>query len=463
MNSKRLITAILLLLLLITAVPVRALAAGSVTAEIPFTVNEGYASGKVVMRAEDVGAPAPEQAEFSGVTSGTFKITFTAPGDYAYRIFREEADDDTVYRVVVSVFVNETTGDLIDPPTITIKIDGIEQKPDNVEFPNTKTDIKLTKTAKRDGEVVEEVFAGDVVTYEITVENIGNNPARNVEVVDTLPTQTPALTVKDINDGGVKSSDGKTITWTLSEVPAKSSQTVRFTVIVPDVSASVNWVNNASATFDNPVVSGARYAASASISMGVPTATIVKEQALGSGTSTKERIYVSPGDKIHYFITVRNTGTGTAKNVVVEDQIPLPPSLELVAGSISDNGTEQGGTITWNLGDLAPGASWTVHFTATVPSVTTTTVWTNKAELTFEDGSQVGTQGAVQKLAALFSRQRQYESNAVEAVYVRPGDPNVPKTGDGGDPGLWLALLSASVLGLGAAAYAIKSGRKRRG
>lgn len=60
------------------------------------------------------------------------------------------------------------------------------------------------------------------------------------------------------------------------------------------------------------------------------------------------------GSLVRYTISVRNTGTGEAKNVMVTDIVPAGLTL------VSPRGTVRGNTVTWSVGTLAPGASKTI-------------------------------------------------------------------------------------------------------
>jgi uncharacterized repeat protein (TIGR01451 family) len=59
------------------------------------------------------------------------------------------------------------------------------------------------------------------------------------------------------------------------------------------------------------------------------------------------------GRRVEYTITVANKGDGVAKSAVLTDTVPA--GVEQI--QISGGGTQAGSLITWNLGDLAPGAS----------------------------------------------------------------------------------------------------------
>ncbi|MCH5191430.1 MAG: hypothetical protein J1F23_04630 [Oscillospiraceae bacterium] len=139
MNSKKLITAILLLFLL--AIPIQVFAAEATTVEIPFTVKN--APGTVVIEAVD-NAPLPEQTVFEGVSSGKFEISFAGVGNYNYKIYQKSGTeqnvtyDSTVYTAHISVFVNEYS-ELYS--VVSVYIDDSSQKTDDLAFENTSIEL----------------------------------------------------------------------------------------------------------------------------------------------------------------------------------------------------------------------------------------------------------------------------------------------------------------------------------
>ena len=136
MNSKKLISMILLLLLML-AMPFQVFAEGTATAEIPFAVKN--ASGTVIIEAVD-GAPLPKQTEFEGVIEGKFEFSFTKPGEYYYKVYQKSGTeqgvtyDSTVYSVCIAVFSNND-GSLY---SITaVNVEDSSQKAEIAEFENT--------------------------------------------------------------------------------------------------------------------------------------------------------------------------------------------------------------------------------------------------------------------------------------------------------------------------------------
>jgi len=100
---------------------------------------------------------------------------------------------------------------------------------------------------------------------------------------------------------------------------------------------------------------------------------------------------VTPGEALTYLITVTNTSSVNATNVLVTDY--LPASLTYV--SASDSGTLNGSTITWTIPSLTAGASKTLTAVLIVPtSMINGTLLTNIASVSgavTQDTTTVGT------------------------------------------------------------------------
>ena len=147
MNSKWFKVAAVTLLLLM-AVALSALAEGGVTAKIDFAVEYDVPEGiviapiPVVMKALG-GAPEPQPGKFEDKTEGTFKMTFTEPGNYSYELrqmleFKNKDPfvtyDDTKYNVMVTVYWNEAGDGL--KAVVEVGVGGDPTKPEKVTFKN---------------------------------------------------------------------------------------------------------------------------------------------------------------------------------------------------------------------------------------------------------------------------------------------------------------------------------------
>ncbi len=84
-------------------------------------------------------------------------------------------------------------------------------------------------------------------------------------------------------------------------------------------------------------------------------------------------VQTQPGATVHYAISMMNSGGAPATNVVVTDPVPVP--LAIVAGTATVNGQAAGSqasisgqTIVFSVASLAPGATLTLGFDATLPT-----------------------------------------------------------------------------------------------
>ena len=91
-------------------------------------------------------------------------------------------------------------------------------------------------------------------------------------------------------------------------------------------------------------------------------ATAVDEQADLSITKSDDADPVTAGTDLTYTLVVTNDGPSDATNVEVTDAVPAGTSFV----SADNGGIEAAGTVTWNLGTLADGATVTLHVTVHV-------------------------------------------------------------------------------------------------
>jgi uncharacterized repeat protein (TIGR01451 family) len=98
---------------------------------------------------------------------------------------------------------------------------------------------------------------------------------------------------------------------------------------------------------------------------------------------------VSAGSSIGFTLTVSNTGTGTAHGVVLTDTLPTNPGTgwSVNGGTAAATCSISLGVLTCNIGNLAPGASATVHITSPTTTATCGTVNNTGKVTTTNDGS----------------------------------------------------------------------------
>jgi uncharacterized repeat protein (TIGR01451 family) len=157
-------------------------------------------------------------------------------------------------------------------------------------------------------------------------------------------------------------------------------------------------------------------------------------------TLTKTAPASITGDQITYTIHYANTGTGVANGATITDALPAGTTFTRA----TSGGTSAAGTVTWAIGNLAPGASGDVTVTV---GVTADGAYTNQAVVRFQVG--VSTKMVTSNPATTTRATRPAAVPAVDDLGVSGGGCN---TGGGG-------------LGLGAlaAAAALALLRRRRG
>ncbi|WP_289108351.1 Spy0128 family protein [uncultured Dubosiella sp.] len=283
--------------------------------------------------------------------------------------------------------------------TLTYKEDPEPTPSNTVEIDTIVPAVILEKEHKlNDGDRVQTILnakANDTVTYYLKATNTSLETAHDVWIKDTIPETNGIRLVMQAMDNSlvepVYDEQTGTMLWKIGDLQPGESKEVWFRVQVPSVKEKTKWTNVATVSHeDNPnnpenpdEPREEIETPPVEVETNVPSLRVVKRQAKNDGALTQTLLQAKAGDKITYAIDVTNDGVGPASQVVIEDIVP--EGLELVKGSISDNGVEKDGRITWKLAKLEAGQTRTVTFQVQVPSVKTHTRWTNVASTYSED------------------------------------------------------------------------------
>jgi uncharacterized repeat protein (TIGR01451 family) len=189
--------------------------------------------------------------------------------------------------------------------------------------------FKIEQTAS-----LNPVPPNQTVIFQITATNIGNASATGSVLTAQLP---PGTSFVQADRNGVF-SDGK-VEWSLGNIDAGGSVTVNATVMVlPDTPLGATLPIRAS------IISAEGPAASSTI------APLVGVAANVSIALSADRTEVPAGSHILYTVTVINIGPVKIENLALNAS--LPQYADFTAAS--NNGSANGGVVSWNVAALLP-------------------------------------------------------------------------------------------------------------
>ena len=306
-------------------------------------------------------------------------------------------------------------------------------------------DVSVAKSANPPG----PVSAGDQIGFDITVTNNSNFPATGVHVTDSLPAGADGVTGGDLDwsldpaytDCSITGAVGsQVLDCTFAEVAPGSLTPIH---IVSATSPSDCGVvkNQASVTTTNGTGGSSEVA---TVSVLCPALVLSK---------TADAASVSAGSQIGFTVTASNSGapgTGTARDVVIDDPLPSGTGVNwfVVTGSApncSIQGSPPSEVLHCTAVDLAAGESLTVH----VASATTNSsckAYPNAASLTATNAPALEATASTSVTGCVI----------VSPPVVEP-PAALPNTGG---PNAW-PLVAGSVLLLGGASL-VAGGRLRR-
>jgi len=213
---------------------------------------------------------------------------------------------------------------------------------------------------------------GGVLNYTIRVTNTGNEDATNVVVIDDY--NESVLEITD-SDGGI--DNGDMISWhigTLHVGDVKFFHIKANVRVIGEDSLIYNFVN---------VTCDERVNASDIETTNIKTVPVLADPLL---IITKEDDVdpVEPTYKLKYTLTVRNVGSGDATNVVITDE--LPDEVNYISSSLAPESIYEK-TITWSIGNLDSGESFTLYIYVRVHyGLETGYVINNTANVTCDEG-----------------------------------------------------------------------------
>ena len=225
--------------------------------------------------------------------------------------------------------------------------------------------IEITKTASITNNTDGIVDAGDLISYEILIENTGNTPLKNIVLEDTMT---------DGNGGILSLTNGPFFTGsTLGSLEGslkigEIASYIAFYNIELSAAQTGRIINSANASAQN--LEGSLYIEDTSDNgddtdgntTDDPTVILISPtpslEVTKTASSTSNSDYISPGDEIVFTILVENTGNVNVNDLVIDDvmtdgngssiYLTRVPYLVSASNGSSQNSINPGGIIIFN-------------------------------------------------------------------------------------------------------------------
>jgi uncharacterized repeat protein (TIGR01451 family) len=231
----------------------------------------------------------------------------------------------------------------------------------SVESNTTSTELVLGQLAMV--KTVDKQYAtiGDTLTYTTTITNSGTVLASDIVFKDIIPNGATFVTGSVVVDGVSQPTYNPNTGFNVGSLLILGSRTITFQVTVTSLPSPNTLLNQSTATFNYVViivVPGSSSSNTVTTTINVTDLDLVK---------TASADYVESGDTLSFTTVITNNGNINATNIIFTDTVSS--QLTFVTGSVVVNGTPQptyDPNVGFNLGTLAPGASFTVTFDTTV-------------------------------------------------------------------------------------------------
>ncbi|MFH1564086.1 MAG: PQQ-binding-like beta-propeller repeat protein [Nitrospirota bacterium] len=214
----------------------------------------------------------------------------------------------------------------------------------HADFSNSNLNKKLNSP-------VGMVTAGDEITYTIKFYNEGLGEATNFKIEDTLG---QCSTFTSASGNGTHSNG--VVIWDIGTVSPNSGGSVILRVKVGTDTPNDTLISNlAKFTWDIHLTRDTN----------VVINRVIKEIVMVIKVVNIQEDKVKPGDSLVYTILYKNNGSSTITGINILDKV----NQSLTNISPANEGKYQGGTITWQIGSLAPNGNGAITFSSKVTSL----------------------------------------------------------------------------------------------
>lgn len=237
----------------------------------------------------------------------------------------------------------------------------------------SSTGLKLVMQQKTSGEFTDNLLhvkGGDTVHYQIGLRNEGRTDYTGMTMSVKLPEGASA---SNISNNGVL-TDG-VITWDLGNIAAGYGSSFTFDMGIPNTpGASLDW------TVMAYLSDGVTTSNKLSLVLNAAHVTVTQEYAINGGEKGTDAT-ANPGDRVTYYLTVKNDGSVQADDVIINNK--LPENVTLLEDSIKSNGKLENGILRWRLGSLSAGKELVLEFSVQIPNDAKEQTWVNQTSAQF--------------------------------------------------------------------------------
>ena len=257
----------------------------------------------------------------------------------------------------------EVTGpniDPIDPGDIEVCADGTIPNPNcgSTPQPPNDTTVDVRKTAEDLNGA--PLAVGDTLRYTIEVENTGNDPAFELEVIDDLSPHVLCLSVSGATNPPAECADP--LIWQIPLLNEGQTVSLTIDVLIKPSGAGQDIINSVSLTGDN--VNGGTNNATVCPDNSAPPCTTDPTVVPVNVAVTKTSQDVNGGqleigDTLLYTIQAKNNGNLAAFNIQITDNLPDQVTCQNIS---ADKNQPEGcdDPLIWTISRLDPGETATL-------------------------------------------------------------------------------------------------------
>ena len=229
---------------------------------------------------------------------------------------------------------------------------------------------------------LEIAAPGTALTYTMTVSNVGSADATGISAQDLLPS---GVTFVGADTHGTGTYSAATGTWSIGTVPQGATAELTITATVSSGTLNTTQINrftvevppgDPSPIVEQPCADDVTQSCASTMIPGTPQLVAGK---------TVDKAAVAVGGTLTYTITVGNTGSGDATDVVVDEL--LPANIAFVSFATNGLGTFDPVLLQWTLPLVSPGSIATLTLVGTVLSGAAGGTLTNRISVVAPPGS----------------------------------------------------------------------------